>query len=70
MKPGDYIEINIGTNNEQKMIKIGKDTSEKERNDLVILSNSIEMSSLSLMTSSNIIRNMYSNTLPLKQDIK
>ena len=37
MKPGDYIEINIGTNNEPKMIKIGKGTSEKERNDLVNL---------------------------------
>ena len=29
MKLGDYIEINIGTNNEPKMIKIGKGTSEK-----------------------------------------
>ena len=37
MKPMDYIEINVGTNNEPKMIKIGKGTSKKERNELVNL---------------------------------
>ena len=37
MKPGDYIEINIGTETEPKIIKIGKGTSEKERNSLINL---------------------------------
>ena len=37
MKPGDYNEINIGSETEPKMIKIGKRTSEKERNDLISL---------------------------------
>ena len=37
MKHGGYIEISIGTNNEEKMIKTGKCSSEKERNDLVNL---------------------------------
>ena len=37
MKPGDYIEINIGTETELKIIKIGKGTSEKERNSLINL---------------------------------
>ena len=37
MKPGHYIEINIRSKNEPKMIKIGKGTSEKERNDLINL---------------------------------
>ena len=30
-KPEDYLEINIGTIEEPRMIKIGKGTSEKER---------------------------------------
>ena len=37
MKLGDYIEVNIGSKNKPKMIKIGKGTSEKERNDLINL---------------------------------
>ena len=37
MKPGDYIEVNLGSKNEPKMIKIGKGTLEKERNDLINL---------------------------------
>ena len=37
MKPGDYIEINIGTDTEPKIIKIGKGTSKKERNSLINL---------------------------------
>ena len=37
IKPGDYIEANIVSENEPKMIKIGKGTSEKERNDLINL---------------------------------
>ena len=37
MKPGDYIEVNIGSENEPKMIKIGKGTLEKERDDLINL---------------------------------
>jgi ribonuclease HI len=37
IKLGDYIEINIGSDQDPKMIKIGKDTSEKERKDLINL---------------------------------
>ena len=37
MKPDDYIEINIGTETKLKIIKIGKGTSEKERNSLINL---------------------------------
>ena len=37
MKPGDYIEINIGLETNPKIIKIGKGTSEKERNALINL---------------------------------
>ena len=35
----DYIEINIGTEEEPRKIKIGKGTSEKERKNLVELVN-------------------------------
>ena len=37
MKPRDYLEINIGSDLEPKMIKIGKGTSKKERKDLINL---------------------------------
>ena len=37
MKPGDYIEVNMGTNQNPKLIKIGKGTSQKERNELINL---------------------------------
>ena len=37
MKSGDYIEINIGTKTEPKIIKIGKGTFEKERSSLINL---------------------------------
>lgn len=36
-KPSDYMEVNIGTNVEPKMIKIGKSTLEKERNEIINL---------------------------------
>ena len=37
MKPRDYIEVNIGTDQNPKIIKIGKGTSQKERNELINL---------------------------------
>ena len=37
MKPGDYIEINTRSETNSKIIKIGKGTSEKERNALINL---------------------------------
>ena len=37
MKLEDYIEINIGTEEESRKIKIGKGTFEKERKNLVEL---------------------------------
>ena len=37
IKIGDYMEINIGTDKDPKLIKIGKGTSKKERNNLINL---------------------------------
>ena len=37
IKIGDYMEINIGTDKDPKLIKIGKGTSKKERNSLINL---------------------------------
>jgi ribonuclease HI len=37
IKPGSYIEINIGTKETLRFIKIGKGTSEKERKELISL---------------------------------
>ena len=37
IKIGDYVEIDIGTDKDPMLIKIGKGTSEKERNNLINL---------------------------------
>ena len=37
IKMGDYMEINIGADKYPKLIKIGKGTSKKERNSLILL---------------------------------
>jgi hypothetical protein len=37
IKPGSYIEVNIGTEEAPRLIKIGKGTSEKERKQLISL---------------------------------
>ena len=60
MKPGDYIEINIGSYKNPKLIKIGKGTYEKERNDLINLKN-IGMYFPSHMMSLRNIKKMCSN---------
>jgi hypothetical protein len=39
VKPSDYIELNIGSDQDPRMIKIGKGTSEKERKDLINIVN-------------------------------
>ena len=71
MKPGDYIEINIGTNNEPKMIKIGKDTSEKERNDLINLIKEYSyVFSFTYDKLKSYREDVFQHTIPLKQDIK
>ena len=71
MKPRDYIEINIGTNNEPKLIKIGKHTSEKERNDLVNLVK--EYRDVFAFTYDKLKayrEDVFQDTIPLKHDIK
>ena len=61
MKPGEYIEINIGTETEPKMIKIGKGTSKKERNNLINLVKEYRDFLPSLMTSLKHIGKMFSS---------
>ena len=71
MKPGVYIEINIGTNNEPKMIKNGKGTSKKERNDLVNLVKEYrDVFSFTYDELKYYQEDVFQQTIPLKQDIK
>ena len=58
MKPGEY----IGMETEQKIIKIGKGTSEKERNNLINLVREYRDVFSSLMTSLKHIGKMFSST--------
>ena len=71
MKSGDYIEINIGTNNEPKMIKIGKGTSENERNDLInIVKEYRDVFYFTYYELKAYREDVFQHTIPLKQDIK
>ena len=71
MNPGDYIEINIGTNNEPKLIKIGKHTSEKERNDLVnLVKEYIDVFTFNYDELKSYREDVSQQTIPLKHDIK
>ena len=71
MNPGDYIEINIGTNNEPKMIKVGKSTSKKERTDLVnIVKEYRYVFTFAFEDLKSYREDVFQHTIPLKQDIK
>ena len=71
MNPGDYIEINIGTNNEPKMIKNGKGTSEKEKNELVNLVKEYRyVFSFTYGELKYYQEDVFQHTIPLKHEIK
>jgi hypothetical protein len=71
IKPGDYIEINIGTTEDPKMIKIGKGTSEKERKELINLVH--EYRDVFAFTYDELKayrEDVIQHTIPLKEDTK
>ena len=57
------MEINIGTDKDPKLIKIGKGTSEKERNNLINLIKEYRYVLALVMMSLNPIERMCFNTL-------
>ena len=71
MKPGDYIEINIGSDKNPKLIKIGKGTSGKERNDLINLVKEYrDAFSFTYDEPKAYREDVFQHTIPLKQDIR
>jgi hypothetical protein len=70
-KPREYIEINIGMDQDPRMIKIGKGTSEKERKDLI---NPVkEYRDVFAFTYEELKaqrEDVIQHTIPLKQDVK
>ena len=71
MKPGDYIEINIGSDKNPKLIKIGKGTSEKESNDLINLVKEYrDVFAFSYDELKAYREDVFQHTIPLKQETK
>ena len=71
MKPDDYIEINIGTETEPKIIKIGKNTSEKERNSLINLVKEYrDVFSFTYDELKAYRENVFQHTIPLKPEFQ
>ena len=71
MKPGDYIEVNIGTDQNPKLIKIGKGTSQKERNELINLVK--EYRDVFAFTYDELKayrEDVFQHTIPLKPELK
>lgn len=71
IKPGDYIEVNIGTSQEPRMIKIGKGISKDERKNLINLVQEYrDVLAFSYEELKAYRENVIRHTIPLKQDIK
>jgi ribonuclease HI/transposase InsO family protein len=71
IKPGSYIEINIGTEEVPRLIKIGKGTSEKERKQLISLVK--EYRDVFAFTYDELKAykdDVFQHTIPLKEDTK
>ena len=71
MKPVDYVEINIGSDKNPKLIKIGKGTSEKERNDSINLVKEYrDVFSFSYDELKAYPEDVFQHTIPLKQEVR
>jgi ribonuclease HI len=71
VKPGSYIEVNIGTEEVPRLIKIGKATSEKERKELISLVS--EYRDVFYFTYDELKAykdDVFQHTIPLKEDTK
>jgi hypothetical protein len=71
IKPGSYIEVNIGTEEAPRLIKIRKGTSEKERKQLINLVN--EYRDVFAFTYDELKAykdDVFQHTFPLKEDTK
>ena len=67
----NYIVINIGTDKDPKLIKIGKGTSKKERNNLINLSKEYrDVLAFSYDELKAYREDMFQHTIPLKEEAK
>jgi hypothetical protein len=71
IKPGSYIEINIGTEEVPRFIKIGKGTLEKERKELISLVQEYrDVFPLTYDELKAYKEDVFQHTIPLKDDTK
>jgi len=71
IKPTDHKEINIGSNEDPKMIKIGKGTSKKEREEIIKLVNEYrDVLAFTYEELKAYKEDVIQHTIPLKQDVK
>ena len=65
------MEINIGTNKDPKLIKIGKGTSEKERNSLInLIKEYRDVLAFSYDELKDYREDVFQHTIPLKEEAK
>jgi hypothetical protein len=70
-KPGSYIEVNIGTEEVPKLIKIRKGTSEKERKELIsLVSEYRDVFAFTYDELKAYKDDLFQHTIPLKEDTK
>jgi hypothetical protein len=70
IKPGSYIEVNIGTEEVPRLIKIRKGTSEKERKELISLVSEYRDVFAFTYDELKAYKDVFQHTIPLKEDIK
>jgi hypothetical protein len=71
IKPGSYIEINIRTKEIPRFIKIGKETSEKERRELISLVQEYrDVCAFTYDELKSYKEDVFQHTIPLKDDTK
>jgi hypothetical protein len=71
IKPGSYIEVNIGTEEVPRLIKIGKGTSKKERKELIsLVSEYRDVFAFTYDELKAYKDDVFQHTIPLKEDTK
>ena len=71
IKPGDFFEINIGTNKDLKMIKIGKGISNEERKRIIdLVQDYRDIITFSYDELKAYRKDVIQHTIPLKEDVK
>lgn len=71
IKPGDFIEVNFGTDKDPKMIRIGKGISNEERKRIIdLVQDYRDIIAFSYDELKSYRKDVIQHTIPLKEDVK